>query len=44
MASLIAQATQELLAAEKLHALEARRDLGRMVPDRSRRDLRLPTG
>ncbi|KAL5490495.1 hypothetical protein ACEPAI_5328 [Sanghuangporus weigelae] len=44
MTSLIAQATQELVAAEKLHALETRRELGRMLPDRSRRDLRLPTG
>ncbi|KAI5122947.1 hypothetical protein M0805_006828 [Coniferiporia weirii] len=43
-AALVAQASHELLAAEKLHALETRRELGRVHPDRSRRDVRVPTG
>ncbi|THH07445.1 hypothetical protein EW145_g3377 [Phellinidium pouzarii] len=41
---LLAQASHELLAAEKLHALETKKEIGKMHSDRSRRDLRVPTG
>ncbi|KAH8117558.1 hypothetical protein DFH11DRAFT_1504486 [Phellopilus nigrolimitatus] len=44
MAGMLAQIEHEMLAAEKLHALETRREIGRIHPDRSRRDLRMPTG
>ncbi|EJD06034.1 uncharacterized protein FOMMEDRAFT_119510 [Fomitiporia mediterranea MF3/22] len=44
IALLIAQVTQELVAAEKLNALESRRELGRMLPDKSKRDIRTPNG
>ena len=31
---------QELLAAEKLHAMEMRRETGRAAPERNRKDIR----
>lgn len=38
---ILTQITQELLAAEKVRALEAKRELGRTIPERSRRDIRV---
>ncbi len=41
--ALLSQVAQEMLAAEKLRHLEAKKDVGRSIPERSRRDLRMQT-
>lgn len=41
---LTSQAAHDIMAAEKLHALGIKREVGRTIPDRNRREMRLGSG